>query len=86
MLYVRCYSHALDVIVKHVCFKSIYLRDALSEIFAWSEILQSKHKLEEIPDQAWDALRDLVPFVQFKKVKKTPWRSVTFSTKSNTSS
>ena len=45
-----------------------------------------KHKLEEIPDQAWDALRDLVPFVQFKKVKKNPWRSVTFSTKSNTSS
>ena len=34
MLYVRYYSHALDVIVKHVCFKSIYLRDALSEIFS----------------------------------------------------
>ena len=26
-----------------------------------------------------DALRDLVPFVQFKKRKKHPWRSVTFS-------
>ena len=25
------------------------------------------------------ALRDLVPFVQFKKRKKHPWRSVTFS-------
>ena len=24
-------------------------------------------------------LRDLVPFVQFKKCKKHPWRSVTFS-------
>ena len=31
-----------------------------------------------------DALRDLVPFVQFKKREKYPWRSVTFSTKSNT--
>ena len=25
-----------------------------------------------------DALRDLVPFVQFKKHKKHPWRSFTF--------
>ena len=26
-----------------------------------------------------DALRDLVPFVQFKKRAKHPWRSVNFS-------
>ena len=26
-----------------------------------------------------DALRDLVPFAQFKKLGKHPWRSVTFS-------
>ena len=26
----------------------------------------------------WDALRDLVPFVQFKKREKHPWRNVTF--------
>ena len=26
-----------------------------------------------------DALRDLVPFVQFKKREKQPWMSVTFS-------
>ena len=26
-----------------------------------------------------DALHDLVPFVQFKKREKYPWRSVTFS-------
>ena len=26
-----------------------------------------------------DALRDLVPFVQFKKREKQPWRSVAFS-------
>ena len=39
----------------------------------------------------WDALRDLVPFVQFKKREKHPWRCVVFSkvaacnfTKSNT--
>ena len=25
-----------------------------------------------------DALRDFVPFVQFKKREKQPWRSVTF--------
>ena len=30
-----------------------------------------------------DFLRDLVPFVQFKKCEKHPWRSVTFS-ESNT--
>ena len=26
-----------------------------------------------------DVLRDLVPFVQFQKREKHPWRSVTFS-------
>ena len=26
-----------------------------------------------------DAMRNLVPFVQFKKREKHPWRSVTFS-------
>ena len=30
-----------------------------------------------------DALHDLVPFVQFKKHEKHPWRSVTFRSKSN---
>ena len=28
------------------------------------------------PQIIYDALRDLVPFVQFKKRKKHPWRSV----------
>ena len=27
----------------------------------------------------FDVLRDLVPFVQFKKRKKHPWRSITFN-------
>ena len=31
-----------------------------------------------------DPLCDLVPFVQFKKDEKHPWKSVTFSTKNNT--
>ena len=31
-----------------------------------------------------DALRDLVPFVKFRKREKYPWRSVNFSTKINT--
>ena len=31
------------------------------------------------------ALRDLVPFVQFKKREKHPWRSVNFSSKINNS-
>ena len=26
-----------------------------------------------------DVLRDLVPFVQFRKCEKRPWKSVTFS-------
>ena len=27
----------------------------------------------------WDALRNLVPFVQFKKHEKHPWKSLTFT-------
>ena len=27
----------------------------------------------------WDALHDLIPFVQFEKREKHPWRCVTFS-------
>ena len=34
-------------------------------------------KIGDFPNS--DALRDLVPFVQFKKREKNPWRSVTFS-------
>ena len=32
-----------------------------------------------IKQQNNDALRDLVPFVQFKKREKNPWKSVPFS-------
>ena len=31
-----------------------------------------------------DGLRNLVSFAQFRKCEKNPWRSVTFSTKSDT--
>ena len=34
---------------------------------------------KEIIFLIFDALRDLVPFVQFKKREKHPWRSVNFS-------
>ena len=33
----------------------------------------------EQPVVTCDAFRDLLPFVQFKKREKHPWRSVTFS-------
>ena len=33
----------------------------------------------QITKYVWDALRDLLPFVRFKKHEKHPWRSVTFS-------
>ena len=42
----------------------------------WNFKPQSRH--------IWDALRDLVLFVQFKKREKYPWCIVTFSNKSNT--
>ena len=45
----------------------------------------------KIYQECFDALRDFVPFVQFKKHEKHPWRNATFSdacnvTKSNTPS
>ena len=48
-------------------------------------VWEAKHKpcmfgiIIEIASQMCDALRDLVPFVQFKKREKHPWRSVIFS-------
>ena len=34
---------------------------------------------EWYPKRLWDVLRDLVPFLQFKKRGKHPWKCVTFS-------
>ena len=39
----------------------------------------SKCNLVLVKGRICDALRDLVPFVQFKKREKHPWRSVNFS-------
>ena len=36
-------------------------------------------KLKRRGGSIFDALCDLVPFAQFKKQEKHPWRSVTFS-------
>ena len=43
-------------------------------VFIWEEL-----SFIESNQQICDALRDLVPFVQFKKREKQPSRSVTFS-------
>ena len=45
-----------------------------------SEILKITGK-DKITDQLYicDPLRDLLQFVQFKKLEKHPWKSVTFS-------
>ena len=42
-------------------------------------IEQDEHGQPNIYVLICDALRDLVPFLQFKKREKYPWRSVTFS-------
>ena len=36
-------------------------------------------KFMKLSENICDALRNLLPFVQFKKREKHPWRSVTFS-------
>ena len=35
--------------------------------------------MQDVNQMRSDALRNLVPFAQFKKREKEPWRSVTFS-------
>ena len=37
-------------------------------------------------DLTWNFWYNLIPFVQFKKPEKHPWRSVTFNTNRNASS
>ena len=42
-------------------------------------LLPTIFQFSRIDSKLWcDVLRDLVPFVQFKKREKYPWRSVTF--------
>ena len=44
--------------------------------YVWTKIFFSKHNVYDM--NICDALHVLVPFVQSKKHKKHPWRSVTF--------
>ena len=52
-------------------------------LHSWSQQYISKKKLPclifALGNQICDALHDLVPFAQFKKREKHPWRSVNFS-------
>ena len=46
------------------------------------QYIQLEPKSQLVPEDLkniCDALRDLVPFVQFKKREKHPWKSVNFS-------
>ena len=44
-----------------------------------AELLIGLSRVMKIPFLNCDALRDLVPFAQFKKREKHPWMSITFS-------
>ena len=53
-----------------------------AEIKTYGGAYQSPHRAiyaQYTIDLDSDVLHDLVPFVQFKKREKHPWRSVTFS-------
>ena len=60
-----------EILIKKVHFLCSLLREIIEVIFSFGE------KYLELNN--WDALRDLVPFAQFKKSENHPWRSVTFS-------
>ena len=54
------------------------------EIYCGECIYDQTHKdftfmIQRGKSNQQDVLRDLVPFVQFKKLEKHPWKSVTFS-------
>ena len=83
--------HAITVILvyiwstfkrKKTLFKKLGLQDYIIE-----KVTENKFTIYNTFTMIWvnfydvirGVLRDLVPFVQFKKGKKHPWRSVTFS-------
>ena len=53
----------------------------LRNFFSWKSTgsLNGNVKSEKAIENIKDALRDLIPFAQFKKLEKHPWRSVNFS-------
>ena len=60
----------------------LWIKQIKEVILAWL-ITDNSHSYVNLVKIIRDALGDLVPFVQFKKCEKHPWRSVTFS-ESNT--
>ena len=75
------YSILVTLFAVPLFLSSIFLLKAQAIIWIWNAFfLRGSYSI-------CDVLRDLVPFLQFKKPGKYPWRSVTFSnTKSNTPS
>ena len=59
----------------------MFLRGIEMGIVLWNG-LKRFNAVSKVDFPKWDALRDLLPFVQFKKCEKHPWRSN--FTKSNT--
>ena len=47
----------------------------------WSKVINQAILETKSTTLRWDAMRNLVPFAQFKKHEKHPWRSVTFAFK-----
>ena len=60
-----------------------YLLHNWHRIPATCKLLFNGVKVYGIRQLLCDVLRDLLPFVQFKKLKKAPWRSFTFSKVAN---
>ena len=60
-----------EILNKKVHFLCGLSRGIKEAIFSFGE--------KYLESNNWDALHDLVPFAQFKKIENHPWRSVTFS-------
>ena len=56
-----------------------WLLEIFSSCFKSFDIVSSDASVERVIISICDALRDVVPFVQFKKCEEHPWRSVNFS-------
>ena len=70
-LSVRCQKHAR---MRYVTDTESYFENFFLEIRGISAKTRRK-----LMSYICDALHDLVPYVQFKKLEKHPWRSVNFS-------
>ena len=68
-------SNFLDALIS--CFYFRIVHHVLSKNPVLAKLSRGNYRKK--PVVICDALRDLVPFVQFKKREKHPWRSVTFS-------